>query len=578
MHELLADGHTPVRIVLELLSSGLSALELSALPPADGAIVCGEIGNVRTARVSTVFALGMNDMGGAGNAGLFTPQEQSEAAQAAGAYLGMSEAERAALAQLDELKALCAAKERLIVSYALADETGRALREGMAVQNLKRLFPSLPLRGGLVSQEREDMLSSPDAALNALSVHLSEAADGRCGVEARYAQAYAALSRSEEGREKLERITRRLGGRPEASMPAAQARALYGRPVMSVSRLETFAQCPYRHFVTYGLKPKENLKPGVDRAELGTLYHEAAERFTQALTKMESFPDVDEATCDRLMNEAVEPLIGAWRKSPLGETPRGEAVARRIARTAKRAGRNIASQFAGGRFRPLSYEMVFGRDGMAPIMLELPGGMFVYLQGRIDRIDVLDEQTKRIRVIDYKSGTKKFDPTMVYFGIQLQLLLYLAAALEQLPGAAPAGFFYCRIADPTIKSESRIKEEIERQIAKKLSLAGISLSDVEVLRAQGAEHAAMITRDGKPSGTYRASMTDEEGMEAMVQFARHKAAALAGGVYDGVIAASPAAHGQYSACSMCEYAAICGFDPSTDRRRMLEKKTVDDLR
>ena len=578
MHELLADGHTPAKVVLELLASGLSALELSALPPADGAIVCGEIGNVRTARVSTVFALGMNDTGGTGGAGLFTPQEQSEAAQATGAYLGMSEAERAALAQLDELKALCAAQEKLIVSYALADETGRALREGTAVQNLRRLFPSLAVRGGLVSQEREDMLCAPDAALCALSVHLSDAADGRCDVEERYAQAYAALRSSEAGREKLEAVTRRLGARPEASLPGTQARTLYGRPVMSVSRLETFAQCPYRHFVTYGLTPKENLKPGVDRAELGTLYHEAAERFTHALTKLEDFPQVDEATCDRLMNEAVTPLIDAWRKSPLGETQRGEAIARRIARTARRAGRNIASQFAGGRFRPLSYEMVFGRDGMAPIMLELPGGMFVYLQGRIDRIDVLDEQTKRIRVIDYKSGTKKFDPTMVYFGIQLQLLLYLAAALEQLPGAAPAGFFYCRIADPTIKSESRIKEEIERQIAKKLSLAGISLSDVEVLRAQGKEHAAMITRDGKPSGTYRASMTDEAGMEAMVRFARQKAADLAAGVYGGVIAPSPAAHGQYSACTLCEYAAICGFDPSRDRRRTLDSKTVDDLK
>ena len=86
----------------------------------------------------------------------------------------------------------------------------------------------------------------------------------------------------------------------------------------------------------------------------------------------------------------------------------------------------------------------------------------MYLQGRIDRIDVLDADTKRIRVIDYKSGVKKFDPTMAYWGIQLQLLIYLAAALERIPGAAPAGFFYCRIADPMVKTESRIREEVEK--------------------------------------------------------------------------------------------------------------------
>lgn len=578
LHELLGGRSVPAKLVMQLLSGGLDALELSALPPADGAIVCGAIGNVRTARVDVLVALGMNDAPGGGGTGIFTPQEQEEAAEATGAYLGMSLAEHAALAQLDELKVLSGAAKKLIVSYALADETGRALREGSAVQALRRLFPAMQVRGGLVSAEREDMLCAPDAALEALAICLSDAVDGKEEVGDAYAQAYAALMRSETGREKLCAVTRRLGEAAAGRLNAQQAHALYGRPVMSVSRLETFAQCPYRHFVTYGLSPKENLKPGIDRAELGTLYHEAAERFTSRITALESFPQVDEAVCDRIMDEAMAPLIAQWRKSPLGESRRGEAIARRIERTARRAGRNIAAQFASSRFRPMSFEMVFGKRGAAPIMLELPDGALIYLQGRIDRIDVLDEGEKRIRVIDYKSGAKKFDPTMVYFGIQLQLLLYLAAALEQIPGAQPAGFFYCRIADPTIKSESRVKEEIERQIAKKLALAGISLSDVEVLRAQGKEHAAMITRDGTPSGTYKSSMTDDAGMQAMVGFARRKAAQLAAQVYGGEISAEPAVFGQYNACSFCDYAAICGFDPVTDCRKTLEKKTVDDLK
>ncbi|MDO4741602.1 MAG: PD-(D/E)XK nuclease family protein, partial [Eubacteriales bacterium] len=471
LHTLLGEKSAPPSLVLQLLGSGLAALELAALPPADGAVVCGEIGNVRTARIDTLFALGMNDTASACGAGLFTPQEQEEAAQITGAYLGMSQTERAALAQLDELKTLSAAKKQLIISYALADETGRALREGMAVQNLRRLFVHLPVRGGILAAEREDMLCAPDAALEALAVQLSCAADSGEGLSRTYRQTYAALNRTGDGEEKLHRITQVLGSRPKAQLSAAQARALYGRPVMSVSRLETFAQCPYRHFVSYGLSPQEKQEPGVDRAELGTLYHEAAERFTCAITALDGFPQVDEQTCDAVMGDVLAPLIEQWRQSPLGASRRGEAIARRIEKTARRAGRSIAGQFAGGRFKPLSFEMVFGKKGAAPIMLELGDGSYVYLQGRIDRIDVLDEGTKRIRVVDYKSGTKQFDPTMVYFGIQLQLLLYLAAALNEFPGAQPAGFFYCRIADPTIRSESRVKEEIEKQIAKKLSLA-----------------------------------------------------------------------------------------------------------
>ena len=577
LHALLGGHSASAGLALSLLESGLSALSLSALPPADGSVICGEIGNVRTGSVRTLLALGMNDTPPGADSGLLTPQEQDEAARVTGAYLGMRPSERAALAQLDELKALSGAGERLMLSYALADETGRALREGSAVQALRRLFPRMTVTGGLVAQERMAMLTAPDAALEALSTQLSEAVDGSALDEAS-AQAYAALSRSAQGREKLTAVTRQLGGQAARRLDSAQARALYGRPVMSVSRLETFAQCPYRHFIRYGLVPKEPMEPGVNRAELGTLYHEAAERFTRAVTALPDFPQVAPETCDALMDEAVAPLIVLWRQSPLGESARGEAIARRIGRTARRTARNIVTQFAGSRFRPMDSELVFGRDGIAPIMLELADGTNAYLQGRIDRVDILDEGEKRIRVIDYKSGAKRFDPTMAYYGLQLQLLLYLAAALAQIPDSGAAGFFYCRIADPTIRSDARVKEEIERQLAKKLALAGVSLSDVEILRAQGTQQAAMITRDGKPSAAHRASMTDEDGMNAMVAFARRKAAQLAGDVYAGQIDNTPAALGAFIACGTCRYGSICGFDPTICPLRMLQKKSVEDLK
>ena len=578
LHTLLGESKASGKIVQALLQSGLSALELSALPPADGAVICGEIGNLRTGAVRTLFALGMNDGAAGGGEGLFTPQEQEEAAHVSGAYLGMSPAERAALAQLDELKALTACRERLIVSYALADETGRALRAGAAVQALKRLFPAMPVYGGVAEKEREAMLCAPDSALEALGVAMSACVDGGEALSYAYEQAYAALRDSAQGREKLLAVTRQLGSGAQKRLDGSRARALYGRPVMSVSRLETFAQCPYRHFIRYGLAPQPPLRSGVDRAELGTLYHEAAERFTRAVTALDAFPDVDAATCDALMEEAVQPLLEQWRKSPLGESERGAAIARRIGKTARRAARTIVGQFAQSRFEPMRFEMAFGRDGVSPIMLELADGTFVYLQGRIDRIDVLEGEPRRIRVIDYKSGVKKFDPTMAYYGIQLQLLLYLAAAAAQIPGAQAAGFFYCRIADPTVKTESRIKEEVEQQIAKKLALAGVSLSDVEVLRAQDAHHAAMVTQSGKPSALYRASMTDEEGMRSMLAFAQQKAVSLAEAAYAGVIDDEPAAFGTYSACASCDFGAVCGFDPTVKRRRRLNRKRVEDLR
>ena len=575
LHTLLGGRAVPAKIVLGLLENGLAALELAALPPADGAIICGEIGNVRTAQVHTLFAIGMNDMPPGADSGLLTPQEQQDAAQVSGAYLGMTPQESAALGQLDELKALTGAKGRILLSYALADETGRALREGTTVQALRRLFPMMPVSGGLAQEERKAMLCAQTPALEALAVELSESADGRHPLEEEYIEAAAALSETQEGEARLFSVTRGLGQPLTKRLDAVQARGLYGRPVSSVSRLETFAQCPYKHFVRYGLAPKEEQRPGVDIAELGTIYHEAAEQFTRMVTQLPEFPDVSQAVCDRLMDEAVAPLIDEWRASPLGESKRGEAVARTIRRTAKRTARNIISQYADSSFRPIQTEFVFGQNGISPIMLELADGSFVYLQGRIDRVDMAADGA--VRIIDYKSGGKKFDPTLVYWGLQLQLLLYMAAAMARIPGSRAAGFFYCRIEDPTVKTEERMKEEVEKQIAKKLSLSGITLSDVSILRAQGGVHAGMVTKEGKPNGRYASSMVTDEGMEHLIEFARKKATSLAGDIYTGMIDDSPYERGAMNACQNCDYASICTFDPKRKPRRRLSAKSLDDL-
>ena len=145
--------------------------------------------------VRTLFAIGMNDMPGSGDNGLLTVQEQQAAQEVSGAYLGMTPQESAALGQLDELKALSGAKGRIILSYAVADDTGRTLREGEAVQAIRRLFPNMPVYGGLAQEERVEMLCAKASALEALAVELSETADGRRELGRQYASAAAVLGR-----------------------------------------------------------------------------------------------------------------------------------------------------------------------------------------------------------------------------------------------------------------------------------------------------------------------------------------------------------------------------------------------
>ena len=568
LHDALGGERVSPETVRSLLTGGLSALKLSALPPAEGAVICGEIGNLRTGRVGNLFVLGMNDRQENAVPGLFSPQERRSIEQD-GVYLGMDDREREALSRLDLLKALSAAREHLWVSYALADENGGALQEGEAAQALRRLFPDLPLQTELPGQELIRTACAPGPAAEAVALCLREAAANGEQPGGEIPEVCAALAEAEEGRKMLS-VIRRMAAAPQVlHLEPEQARKLYGdgRAAASVSRLETFAACPYRHFVGYGLKPERERGQLVDRAELGTLYHEILQRFVTDAMALPEFPALPEEAVGRLISRAEEDLLSAWRQSPFGESGRGAAYARHIHRTAASASMSVLKQYASDGFVPRSAELVFGEGDLPPLEVELADGTHLYIKGRIDRVDQLTGDGETIRIVDYKSSGKKLDATRVYYGLQLQLMIYMSAALAAIPGSRAGGFFYFHIDDPSINTESRIRSEVEKELARKMALSGVTLADVEVRRANGMERA-------------RSGVLEPEQMEALLGFAKRKAGELADQVKDGLIDISPyelPGAVRETACQYCGYAAICAFDPASRPRRVLQKKTLGEV-
>ena len=575
LHTALEGCASPGRLTRRLLESGLTALELSALPPAGGAVLCGSIGNLRIGRVRRLFVLGMNDRATAPAAGMFTARER-ETLEQDGVHLGLGDRERDALDRLHMLQAMTSARETLYVSYSLSDESGAALREGEAVQALRRIFPALRVTGGLLSEELPELLCAPGPAALSLALALRDLPEE----DGRYAPLCAALQATEEGKGALAVVRERAMNPPPRRVTRGQAERLYGlrHESASVSRLETFAGCPYRYFVQYGLRPAPERQAGVDAADLGTLYHEAVRRFVDEAMALPSFPKLSDteiaALTGRVSEEVTEPL----ERSPLGETKRGEALRRRAGRTIERVSRRILQQITEGGFTPYALELAFGEQGLPPLTIALADGTHLHLRGRIDRVDVLTADGRSLRVIDYKSGQRRVDATRVYYGLQLQLLIYLAAALRAVPEARAAGFFYFQIADPNIKTDKRVAEEVEKELAKRFSLSGVTLSDVEIIRAQDRTHADRIKKDGTPGRGITA--VDDEGMGRLLAFAQRKAAELYDASQSGVIDDDPyelPGTRENDVCTMCGLGAVCGFDPSRRQHRALKKKTMDDL-
>ena len=246
-----------------------------------------------------------------------------------------------------------------------------------------------------------------------------------------------------------------------------------------------------------------------------------------------------------------------------------------------------------GSFQPDDYELSFRfAENLDSIHVDLSEEEKMHLQGRIDRIDVSeDAEHVYVKVIDYKSGNKKFDLAALYYGLQLQLVVYMNAAMElesrKHPDKeiVPAALLYYHIDDPTIETPVELTDEqINEQILAKLRMNGVVNSDPEVVERLDhylQDKSAVIPVEKKKDGSFsaRSGILSREEMQLVSAYVDAKIRDICREILDGKIAANPYEKGNEEACTYCAYKKVCGFDgsiPGYEKRQLedLDKQTL----
>lgn len=194
------------------------------------------------------------------------------------------------------------------------------------------------------------------------------------------------------------------------------------------------------------------------------------------------------------------------------------------------------------------------------------------LSGRIDRVDTLTEEDKLyVKVVDYKSGGRKFNLAALYYGLQLQLVVYMNAALEREKKrhpdkeVLPAAMLYYHVYDPMVPAEAeRTPEEINASLLEQLRAGGVVNSDGEIARRLDGEAVAksdVIPVEYKKDGSFsaRSSVLSGEELAEISSFVGRKVRALGREILDGNIALNPYENGAESACTYCSFQGVCGF-------------------
>lgn len=577
MQALMGDAKLSMAELRETLTESLSAAVLKPLPQSGDAVLAQSMDRACARPSKAILILGAADRPVNDDEGLLTPSQKRVLSDFAHAYLGPDDADLSRLRRFYLKSSLGMATDYVSLSCPLSGSDGAAQRPGAMFALIEALFPGTQTRGGVAGEPAlERMLrSAPGAALSMAGRALCAEAEG-VPLPAMDASALSALRRSDAPAAKagLRRLSQALSRAESAdALSPAAARALYGAlGSLSVTRLERFAACPFAFFAQYGLKPERVDPFELNTKDEGTFFHSAVNEFL--LRSMDDLGELTAEAAGTRMDAVSDLLLDAMRASgPLGDSAVALAERRRLKSTARVCAAVLAEHMRGSRFHTAALEQSFGReDGKRA--LTLPGGCV--LEGRIDRIDEWrDGATDYLRVIDFKRGGKSLKLSEAYYGLRLQLPVYLAAA-QRRRDALSAGVYYFTLDEGIVDLQSSDPGAVEAERRKRFRMEGLMPSDPELLKALSPAPAEVLKLRTTASGApYKGSVTAEESdYRALTECALRRAEEHLSRIRSGECAAAPARMEQSNPCAWCDWHKICLFDDRLDGARARRLKSL----
>lgn len=591
VYELLGEEEISRQEFADILEAGFGEITVGTIPQNVDRIVVGDMERTRLKQVKVLFFLGVNDGNipkNASKGGIISDMDREFLIES-GTEMAPSPRQQMYIQRLYLYLNMTKPSEQLYLSYAKVNSEGKGIRPSYLIDTVRKLFPAMSVEYPQ-NRSRLEQIEGRQEGARYLAEELREYVEGTLPEEERqdFYLMYRAYEADAAGRDLLTRAAFRRYR--ESGLSRIVARALYGRQLEnSVSRLETYAACACRHFLQYGLSLQEREEFGFEVSDMGTVYHAVLENFAGKLAESNlTWWDFTEDFAAKAVKESVEAYAATYGETVLYSSARNEYAITRMSRILTRTVLTLQKHLKQGSFQPDDYELSFRfAEDLDSIHVDLSEDEKMHLQGRIDRIDVSeDAEHVYVKVIDYKSGNRKFDLAALYYGLQLQLVVYMNAAMEMESRKhpdkeiVPAALLYYHIDDPTIETPVELTDEqINEQILAKLRMNGVVNSDPEVVERLDRymqDKSVVIPVEKKKDGSFsaRSGVLSREEMQLISSYVDAKIRSIGREILDGKIAANPYEKGNEEACTYCAYKKVCGFDGSIPG---YEKRQLEDL-
>ncbi|EOU1492264.1 helicase-exonuclease AddAB subunit AddB [Clostridium perfringens] len=588
---------------MKVLNIGLSQYEMGLIPVALDQVNIGDITRIKSRGTKALYIIGVNDgvlPSASKEEGILSDNDR-EILLEKGISLASDTRTKIFEEQFLVYTAFTIAEEYLVVTYPLADFEGKSQRPSIIVHRLKKILPNVKeeSEGFKLVNDKYEKISAKIPTLNELMIAIRKNYDG-AEIEDYWKYVYDWYLREPKWKERIEYVRKGLEyTNLENNISKEKAKKLYednkNKISLSVSRLERYAQCPFAYYIQYGLKAKDRKIYEFTAPDLGSFMHEILDEFTNEIKEKDlKWSDLSKENCRNIINSLVDNQVKNNKSSILNSSKRYSYFTDRFKRILTKSVMVISEQMKRSDFEIYKNELAFGfSKDVNSIKLDLPSGESFYLNGRIDRVDKLNlEGETYLRIIDYKTGSKKFDLNKFYNGLQMQLLVYLDALINNSENivenqAMPGAILYFRIDDPILKSKGDLtEEEIKSEVLKELKLEGLLLDDVKVVKAmdntlEPGTHSLIIPANMKKAGDLgknKALITMEQ-FELLRKYVNEKMVEICQNMIEGKIDIEPCKENKNIVCDYCNYSHICQFDSSLEdnRYKVIPKKKDEEI-
>lgn len=583
--DLLGEEELTIREYTEILEAGFAEVRVGVIPPGVDQVMAGDMERTRLKDVKVLFFLGVNEGSVPKNmsrAGLLSDMER-EQLRISGMELAPTAREQGYIQRFYLYLNLTKPSDQLYLSCTLLDSGGKALRPSYLMNVMKRLFPELELKQETVQREN-GLPRTEREGVRLLIEGLKEYREGRGS--AQFYELYRWYAKQERYEEKLTQLLDgAFSAHQDTKLGKAVAHALYGTVLEnSVTRLEQYAACAYAHFLMYGLKLSEREQYEFAPVDMGNIFHETLEAFSKKLDASDyTWKTLPREVADEWVEECLASLTVDYGNTVLNSSARNSYMIRRMARILKRTVWALGEQIRKGMFTPENYEISFsGVSDLEAINIELSPEEQLKLRGRIDRVDTCeDAEHVYVKVIDYKSGTTSFQLLALYHGLQLQLVIYLNAAMELMKKehpdkeVLPAGVLYYQIQDPVLDTDGE-EADVTARVLEKLKPNGLINGDPEIIKRldqsmPGRSQVLPIAYNKDGSLRAGSPVASGEQFAALSRYVNRKIRKIGSEVLDGRMDVNPYELKGKTACDYCAYSGVCGLDSKTGgfhRRRL----------